>query len=144
MATLRWYGDALLSKIQKAQAKGIDETTIACVAKAKMEAPITYGDLRGSIQMRPATLDLRGVVGHWGSFNLNYPIYVELGTRPHFPPVDMLKEWARRKLGDENLAFPVALKIAREGTKPNPFLMPAADQEYPKLAGRIRRHYKNG
>ena len=39
-------------------------------------------------------------------------------TSPHFPPVEALKGWAKRQLGDEKLAFVVARAISRTGTKP--------------------------
>jgi hypothetical protein len=42
---------------------------------------------------------------------------VEFGTRPHFPPIAALKEWAAKKLGDANAAYAVARAIAKRGTK---------------------------
>ena len=48
--------------------------------------------------------------------------YIEFGTPPHMPPVEELKEWARRKLGDEKLAWAVAYAIKRRGTRPYPFI----------------------
>jgi len=48
--------------------------------------------------------------------------YVEFGTPPHMPPVDELKGWARRKLGNEKLAWAVAMAIKKRGTIPFPFI----------------------
>ena len=47
---------------------------------------------------------------------------VEMGTRPHFPPVDPIRHWVERKLrisGDEakGVAFLIARAISRRGTK---------------------------
>ena len=46
---------------------------------------------------------------------------VEMGTRPHFPPVDPIRHWVERKLGlsgseAASVAFLIARKISREGT----------------------------
>jgi len=45
-----------------------------------------------------------------------HAIFVRLGTRPHWAPIGPLKAWARVKLGDENLAYPVQRSIAKHGT----------------------------
>jgi hypothetical protein len=42
-----------------------------------------------------------------------YALYVEEGTKPHFPPIKKLQGWADRH---GIPAYVVALKIAREGT----------------------------
>lgn len=42
--------------------------------------------------------------------------YVFYGTRPHWAPIGPLKEWAKWKLGDENLAYAVQWSIKRFGT----------------------------
>ena len=51
-----------------------------------------------------------------------YAIPVELGTKPHFPPVTALIDWVVMKLGvpekeAKSVAFLVARKISRSGTK---------------------------
>jgi hypothetical protein len=48
-------------------------------------------------------------------------VYVELGTRPHFPPVEALEDWVRVKLAVperrvHGVAFAIARKIAQRGT----------------------------
>ena len=51
-----------------------------------------------------------------------YGIFVEVGTRPHFPPPSAIEGWVRRRLGVTNdrqareLAFLIGRKIARAGT----------------------------
>ncbi len=52
-----------------------------------------------------------------------YGLYVEVGTRPHFPPLDALEDWAKRHGFDS--AWPIAKKISKEGTDAQPFLIPA-------------------
>lgn len=65
----------------------------------------------------------------WVGLNLEeYWKYVEYDTRPHFPPIDAIKKWLTIKptlpipknLTDKqvtSLAYAVATKIDREGTK---------------------------
>ena len=54
---------------------------------------------------------------------LVYAWYVELGTKPHFPPIEPLEDWVQSKLGidDERerrqVAFLIARKISIKGTK---------------------------
>lgn len=60
---------------------------------------------------------------------VDYWKYVEFGTKPHFPPVNKLREWVRvkpviprpNKLGkvptENQLAYLIGRKIADEGTK---------------------------
>lgn len=63
--------------------------------------------------------------------------YVQFGTRPHRAPFDPIKDWARRKLGDESAWFPVWLKIEREGTDPQDFLTGPARLLRRELPGRL-------
>lgn len=62
------------------------------------------------------------------SINAPHARFVEYGTRPHFPPVQALAEWAYRKgLADspeeaQQVGLAIARKIAKEGTKPRHFL----------------------
>jgi len=71
------------------------------------------------------------LVGRVGP-SLRYGLYVERGTRPHWPPIAALQGWARR-----HGVNPYALQraIGRRGTRPRPFLVPA----YLRNAERIIR-----
>ena len=63
-----------------------------------------------------------------------YGIFVEVGTRPHFPPPAAIEGWVRRRLGVTNdrqareIAFLIGRKIARTGT-PGRFLFEQALEE---------------
>lgn len=62
-----------------------------------------------------------GVLGIVGS-PLPYAVPVELGTRPHRPPVEPLIDWARAKFGlddqaAQSVAWAVATKISKKGTQ---------------------------
>ena len=106
--SLEWNGKIVQRKTIEAAKWGIDATTTACVREAKIEVPVITATLQGSIEMRPAQQRGREVVGIWGSFNVDYAIFVEKGTS--------------RMSG-------------------HPYLLPAADHQYPKLAGRIKRKF---
>lgn len=104
---MHWRGPEVLAKAKAAARHGIDETTSACVNHAKSNHPWQNqtGTLEGSLQMRPADDQGSRIVGFWGSFDVDYAIYLEIGTSraPAYP-----------------------------------YLRPAADAEYGKLAGRIK------
>lgn len=82
--------------------------------------PAAYGTLRASIS---------GVVENQAGGQLGivstpqpYAVPVELGTKPHFPPVQALEDWVRQKLGltgreGRSVAFAIARKIGQVGTK---------------------------
>lgn len=60
----------------------------------------------------------------WGMVGTpaEYAEPVELGTKPHFPPTGPLAHWVERILGihgpdAERVAFAIAMKIRRKGTK---------------------------
>ncbi|MBE0627980.1 MAG: hypothetical protein IH603_00010 [Burkholderia vietnamiensis] len=78
------------------------------------------GGLKGSIfsEERIGPENVIGIVGT----PLSYAIPVELGTKPHFPPIEPLEDWVRAKLGVRedhevhSAAFLIARAIARRGT----------------------------
>lgn len=82
--------------------------------------PAAMGTLRGSIT---ASVDRMadGMLGVVGTAQ-PYAVPVELGTKPHFPPVQALEDWVRVKLGltgkeGRGVAFAIARKISKTGTK---------------------------
>lgn len=83
--------------------------------------PTNYGTLRASIFGNVEVLPGVGVEGVV-STSLGYAEAVELGTRPHMPPVEPLVAWAAKKLGvrgkeARSAAWRIARKIARVGTE---------------------------
>ena len=82
--------------------------------------PVATGTLRKSIKSRKRVLS-RNVIGEVGS-PLNYAAAVELGTKPHFPPVEPLKDWVKQKLDVPasqvgSVAHAIVRKIGKRGTK---------------------------
>jgi len=107
----------------------VSRAALAVQAGARRRAAVDTGRMRASI----APTFRRDGLGAEVATNTGYGLYVELGTRPHFPPPRALRGWARRVLGDEGKAFGVARAIARRGTRPRPFLVPAWEEERAKF-----------
>ena len=123
--TVNWKGPAVISKLQRAQLSAINTTMAAAVLHAKQNhGPGAHG--QGRFQTQTASLERSirivdtakriagGAKGTWGSTDTVYARRIELG----FQGKD-----ARGRVVDAP-AFP--------------FLIPAAQVEYPKLARRIR------
>ena len=133
--TLKWEGEKLTRKLRRAEARGIDATMAAAVVHAKgNHGPGAHGKQRfesgskaasGSANLersmritRPARRSGNTTAGRWGSQGIVYARRIELGFQG--------KDSAGRIV--DAPAYP--------------FLRPAAESEYPKLAGRIRRGLK--
>lgn len=87
--------------------------------EVKDAMPAASGTLRASVFGREEVSDT-GAIGVVGS-PLAYALPVELGTKPHFPPIEPLVDWVQTRLGvhgreARSVAFLVARKIARKGT----------------------------
>ena len=120
-ATWRQAPEILLDEMARAAL----EASLLLEREVKEGTPVGVhgegGGLKGSIHAdQPAVLadQVIGIVGT----SIAYAIPVELGTRPHFPPVQPIVDWARVKLGldpeeAERVGFAIARKIARRGTQ---------------------------
>lgn len=75
-----WYGSIYQARAVAAAKAGIDTTMAQGVVLAKARVPVRTGLLQGSLRFQPAQLVGSRVVGWWGSFDVHYAIYVELGT----------------------------------------------------------------
>lgn len=71
--------------------------------------------------------------------------YIDLGTRPHFPPVAPLAAWAmRRGLAGtpeeaQRIGFAIAKKIARDGIAPRHFMQKAWARFGPVVKDEVSR-----
>lgn len=96
------------------------EATMLLEREVKDKTPTASGVSRASIFSRVQTLE-SGTLGVVGT-SLPHVAFVELGTKPHFPPVQALEDWVRQKLGISDqkqihsVAFLIARKIAVRGT----------------------------
>lgn len=101
--------------------RSVLESELLLEREAKEGTPTASGILRGSISAREPRRLADRVIGVVGT-SIAYAIPVELGTRPHWPPVQPLIDWARVKLGlpqeeAEDVGFLVARKISVKGTE---------------------------
>lgn len=102
---------------------GMEKAAMLVTRSARIKAPVDTGRLRASIvpEVRVQGKDVVGVIGS----NVVYAPFVELGTKPHFPPIASLEVWARRHGMN---AYVVARAIAKKGTAAHPYLQPAFDE----------------
>ena len=124
-----------------------DATDIIIQNKAIGYQRQLYRNIRYNVYKEAASII--GIVGV-GS-NVHYGIFRHEGTRPHFPPIEPIQKWVIYKglVRDRNnkpssiraikndkpkfdesrsIAFLIARKIAKKGTKGLPFLKLALDQ----------------
>lgn len=98
----------------------VTEADLLLEREVQQRMPTAHGTLRASVFHREEVSDA-GVIG-LVSTPLDYAVPVELGSKPHFPPVEALIDWVRQKLGVKSekmargVAFAVARKISVRGT----------------------------
>lgn len=97
------------------------EATLYLEREVKDAFPAVSGLTRASITS-DAFSTPAGVLGVVGSASAAAAA-VELGTRPHMPPVAPIQIWVQEKLGiggkeGRGIAFAIARKISKVGTKP--------------------------
>lgn len=118
---------------------------------AQQNAPSNVGRLRNSLTVSMGSgVHVHGGAAADGSVsarvgtNLQYAKPVEFGSRPHWAPIAPLEFWVRRKLRPPSnrvrgIAFAVQRKIARVGTKAQPYLEPAIGQSKGFIESALRR-----
>lgn len=105
---------------REAMLVAMTEATQFLEREVKDALPAVSGLTRASVTS-DAFSTSAGVLGVVGSASVAAAA-VELGTRPHMPPVEPLIGWVQEKLGvsaqdARGVAFAVAMKIRRHGTK---------------------------
>jgi HK97 gp10 family phage protein len=124
--------------IQHEFSVAMDQSVKTLSGFAKKGAPVgVSGELRASITDEVRNVGAHDVEGIVGS-PLPYAIYVEMGTRPHYPPIAPLILWVERKMRVEDdkvygVARAIQRKIGRVGTKPQEFFKKAFEQAEPKI-----------
>lgn len=134
--SLTWNGPALTEKMRAAQKTGVNATMAECVvqAKANHSWENQTGILEGSIKIAEFARDEgAGVVGTWGSTDVRYALIHELGG----VIVPVRAQALKFKLPDGSFRIVKSVRIPAR-----PYLRPAADAIYPKLAGNIRKAFE--
>jgi len=57
-------------------------------------------------------------------------------TPPHMPPVDAIRDWLKTKGLPEEMAWPVAINIKKNGTRPQPFIRPLLNNKLKSIVAR--------
>lgn len=116
---VRQYPDAS----RDARVRRISEALLLLEAEVKEDTPYGAGPihLRDTIHAQPAQVSGKRVWGVMGT-PAEHGVPVEMGTKPHFPPIDPLQFWAEQVLGvdtsvSRGVAWAIAIKISKKGTK---------------------------
>ncbi|GJM12790.1 MAG: hypothetical protein DHS20C12_11930 [Pseudohongiella sp.] len=120
---VQWLEQASQDSITELLA-GVTQAQLLYERHAKEGTPVGVGGgagLRGSIASSQPQVLAEGVIGLVGT-SLAHALPVELGTKPHFPPIAPLELWVQKKLGIESdqaksVAWAIAKTIAKKGTK---------------------------
>jgi hypothetical protein len=115
--------------------QAVAESTLKIHGDARRNCPTDVGFLKSSIVFEVTQND--GLTGEV-RVNSKHGPFVEYGTRPHFPPVEPLEDWARRHGMPPGTGFLIARKIAKYGTPAQPFLFPAAEAERSNFVRNVR------
>lgn len=112
--------------------QGMRDATLMVSRSAKERAPVDTGRLRATLtpEIRREGNTTLGVVGS----NVKYAAAAELGSKPHWPPLKALENWARRH---GTTAYVVARAIARHGTKAKKFLQGAFEENKDAIVKRL-------
>ena len=158
------------SKTVQAEIKDeVGASALKIYSDAKRLAPVNLGTLRNTIfieSVSPAANKFMFTIGA----KARYAPYIEFGTggKVSIPAgyesyasqfktktggtfkemVKALMEWVEKKgigsgKNSKSVAYIIALSILRKGLRPQPFLIPAFEQERPKLKSRILNIIKN-
>ncbi len=96
------------------------ESEMLLEREVKDLTPTTHGILRASFAAHSPVILADSVIGVMGT-SVDYAVPVELGTKPHWAPIEPLVDWVQHKLGytgekAEKVARAVQFGIAHHGT----------------------------
>ena len=141
--------------VRTAAMKGLQKAGLEIIADAqtnlRSNGSVVTGLLRHSGKVQKVD-DYNLDVGFFDTQNRQsgYAYFVEYGRRAgRMPPPDELAQWAYKKfqLHDRKAAraagWAMAVKIAREGTKPHPFFAPAVDKNKSYILDAVRSAINN-
>lgn len=112
--------DALPQTAQRKLLAGVLQVQLLLEREAKETAPRASGMYGQSIASQPMEIVDGVIVGAVGS-SIAYAVPLELGSKPHMPPVSPLVPWVKVRFGvaepeARSIAFRIARKIAKRGT----------------------------
>ncbi len=137
----------LPQELRTAVSRALEDVGDAILERADDGAPV--GVTPGPDALKQSGQRLPAKPTTWVSvvFSSPWAAYVHEGTRPHWPPKGVLVRWIQLVLDKtleeaRKLDYVVRRKIARFGTKPQPFLREAAEEVIPHIGGIFRRAFE--
>jgi len=121
------YGE----KVKSAQRNRLMDAATAGYNWSLEQAPEDRGTLKGT-SFPP---EFRGNKIVWG-YTQPYASAQEFGTRPYYPPVRPLLEWAERVFGNPSIGYAVQQKIAEEGIEEKRFARDGKERQKKFLKSR--------
>ena len=108
--------------VAEEMARAVEEGTQRTLREVQERTPVgATSMLRESIAARPVAVTGDAVTGAV-STSVRHAVPVEIGTKPHRPPVEPLADWAKARLGlsdreARRAAWAIAARIAARGTE---------------------------
>jgi len=118
--------------IKSVLAKGAIDLQREIKANIKKQHAIDTGNLWRSVQIKTKEGGLVKEVIE----QADYGVYVERGTKKHFPPVKALELWAKRRGLN---VYAVVKAIGKKGTKAKPHFIPALRTVLPEIFRNLER-----
>lgn len=145
--------DNLSKKQEENVAEQVTRSAYAIEKDAKEAVPVFLGALRASLNVKRTNKNMTAFVGSGvlSGDALSYAEAIEFGRKPgSFPAYQEgsgLYQWVKLKLGivgkmTKSVAFLIARKIEQNGTKGQPYLMPAFKKEVRIFEARLREILK--
>ena len=147
----------------KAGNRGLESAAMNIIADAKENLrgneSVVTGQLRASGRVQRAQDDEQALeAGFFSQGSSGYAFFVEYGRRSgKMPPVDDIEQWLKKKnrrnkavtsaaafMGKtrssflRSIAWAIAKRIAKKGTKPHPFLGPAVEKNQKQISEAIK------
>ncbi len=134
-------------ELQGAVSRGLEDVGDAILERADRQVPVGVTPGPDALKQSGQRIPARPSTWVEVAYTSPWAAYVHEGTRPHWPPKGVLVRWIQIKLSKTleeamKLDFVIRRKIARFGTKPNPFLLRAADKVIPFIDGIFRRAFE--
>ena len=114
-------GDKIGEEAEKHYQKILMKSMFRMEELAIRNAPTYTGELRQKITVFPQVLSNE----YFLESRAQHSYDVEFGNVPREVPLEDLKKWAIKKIGDDKIAYPLKLRIAKKGIHAQPFMRPA-------------------
>lgn len=129
-----------MNRILQQIREGVADTNAKVANRIKGEArrnvPVFRGNLRKTIVIK--TINTKNRFQVWVGSRSKYAMKIEMGYNGmnRLPNLRKIREWVAFKGLPEAMAMPLAIKLKREGSDAQPYLVPAFDKHirrYPDI-----------